>query len=463
MKVNFQKHRVLTNKSIIYPALIAIGQASEKASLLNLARRRFGRYVTVELLVFSSLILGTIMLFVSPLLAPSVRVVLAILYLFRILTMAIAQISILLLGSGKSTPGDRIHSRIRYLAITFMNWIEIVLFGSLYVFALQDLGQTSVHFVGVFNSGSDVFFYNLGVALGFNTFGIEPLTFASGMHRVIIRLFTMELVVVVLAIILAIKPEDEAVTKERILPLQDYWEWRSYIYDELSWPRDNGLRQLIVNKLNNRGIQSIADIGCGVGHLSATLASEGYQVIGIDNSPNMIEMASKLYAIPSIKYQNGDANHLPLPDKSVDAVVMRMLLHNVLPDWRPPIAEAKRVLRSGGTLLIIEGFPPNEECRSFFIDVLSRIHERHFFRLESLIEEIRLRGFSIESQDTMIVPKVSVKSWLTNAVPDPTIRKKLMNTHMEMAPNLKQAYEFVAIDGDALINLHFTLIVATIA
>lgn len=68
----------------------------------------------------------------------------------------------------------------------------------------------------------------------------------------------------------------------------------------------------------------VVDLGCGNGALTQILADRGYQVIGIDASENMIEVAAKLH--PEIDFMLGDACEFEL-SKKADAVFSNAVFH----------------------------------------------------------------------------------------------------------------------------------------
>ena len=86
------------------------------------------------------------------------------------------------------------------------------------------------------------------------------------------------------------------------------------------------------------------DIGCGEGRVGAMLSQRGYDVIGVDSSPRMVELARERHqAIVA------DAAALPFEDSSFDLAVAYMSLMNV-DDLDGVVAEAARVLERGGHL-----------------------------------------------------------------------------------------------------------------
>lgn len=97
----------------------------------------------------------------------------------------------------------------------------------------------------------------------------------------------------------------------------------------------------------------IADLGCGSGTFTDILQRQGFRPVGIDLSPKLIELARAKY--PSIEFAEGDVEHLPFANGSLDGVLLSGLVHH-LPDPARCAAEAYRVLRPGGSFV---AFDPN--------------------------------------------------------------------------------------------------------
>lgn len=100
----------------------------------------------------------------------------------------------------------------------------------------------------------------------------------------------------------------------------------------------------------------IADLGAGEGLISQLLARRADHVWCIDNSPRMIEVGTELAknnGLANLVYKLGDIEQVPLPESSVDLAILSQALHHA---QHPAVAvaEAYRILRPGGQLLLLD-------------------------------------------------------------------------------------------------------------
>jgi ubiquinone/menaquinone biosynthesis C-methylase UbiE len=121
-------------------------------------------------------------------------------------------------------------------------------------------------------------------------------------------------------------------------------------------PRD-GLcewREALRRHLRPAPGMTVADIGAGTGAFSSAFADWfGVGVRAVEPSPAMGEQIPRT---PAIQVFAGDACALPLPDESVDAAWLSLVIHHI-PDLDAAAREIRRVLRPGGPVLIRQGFP----------------------------------------------------------------------------------------------------------
>jgi SAM-dependent methyltransferase len=104
----------------------------------------------------------------------------------------------------------------------------------------------------------------------------------------------------------------------------------------------------------------VLDVGCGEGRLPRDLKERGYDVIGVDASPTLIEHARA--ADPTGDYRLADGARLPMADKSVQLVTAFMSLHDI-DDMEGAVREIARVLTDDGWLCAAIVHPLNSAGR----------------------------------------------------------------------------------------------------
>jgi SAM-dependent methyltransferase len=93
----------------------------------------------------------------------------------------------------------------------------------------------------------------------------------------------------------------------------------------------------------------LLDVASGPGILTAEAANRGARAVGIDLSPQMIELAQRLH--PAIEFREADVEHLPFPDHAFDAIVCAFGLGH-FPQPELAVAECARTLSSGGCIAL---------------------------------------------------------------------------------------------------------------
>ncbi len=114
------------------------------------------------------------------------------------------------------------------------------------------------------------------------------------------------------------------------------------------------------------------DVCCGTGDIALALAQGGAEVTGLDFSRAMLEIAegrrlkNPPSAIANPKFIQGDAQQLPFPYHSFDAVTVGYGLRN-LASWEAGLREMLRVAKPGARLVVLDfGKPPNALWRAIY-------------------------------------------------------------------------------------------------
>lgn len=106
--------------------------------------------------------------------------------------------------------------------------------------------------------------------------------------------------------------------------------------------------------LSPRG-KRVLDVGCGDGAMTRFLAREGARAVGVEISDAALERARAAPRVSDEEYLNGLGERLPVGAALFDAVVYLNAFHHIfVPSMATALAEAARVLKPGGALLVIE-------------------------------------------------------------------------------------------------------------
>lgn len=120
-----------------------------------------------------------------------------------------------------------------------------------------------------------------------------------------------------------------------------------------------GELQTIINDLPLQATDYVLDVACGDGVYSAWLAERVTrgQVVGVDLSPAYLDVAQRHAqergVAERISFRRGDIARLPFPDDTFDLAWCAHSLYS-LPDPLAALREMRRVVRNGGTVVVLE-------------------------------------------------------------------------------------------------------------
>jgi ubiquinone/menaquinone biosynthesis C-methylase UbiE len=161
---------------------------------------------------------------------------------------------------------------------------------------------------------------------------------------------------------------------------------------------DAAVEEAIRAALATRPFRSLLDLGTGTGRMLELFGPQIERGLGLDLSLDMLLLARDRLERAGLRHcsvRQGDIYDVPLPDGSFDAVIIHQVLH-YLDDGARAVKEAARVLRPGGSLLVVD-FAPHE---------LEFLREQHAHR--------RL-GFAADT----------VTQWMSTAGLEPVLHESL--------------------------------------
>lgn len=174
-------------------------------------------------------------------------------------------------------------------------------------------------------------------------------------------------------------------------------------YDEMARGYENTadgrftakFRRMICEMLDVRDGEAVLDAGCGNGGLIDGLSRKAeIRAFGVDISPKMIEVCRA--GFPHVDFRESVAEALPFEDGVMDIVIICCALHH-LAEPEKFFAEARRVLRPGGRLVVGEIWLP-PLAKQFMQYIVFPIHnagDNALFTRRSLANLFTANGFSV--------------------------------------------------------------------
>jgi SAM-dependent methyltransferase len=137
--------------------------------------------------------------------------------------------------------------------------------------------------------------------------------------------------------------------------------------------------------LGDAGQGNLLDVACGPGVVTAAIAPGAASVIAFDATERMLEKAKSRCAkagLLNVDFKCGDAENLPFEDAQFDGVVTRLAVHHFA-DPQRALNEAFRVLRRGGTAVVVDVVSSEDADESDLQNAIERLRDPSHVRMLS--------------------------------------------------------------------------------
>jgi len=222
------------------------------------------------------------------------------------------------------------------------------------------------------------------------------------------------------AIVLRDRERLTAVRASRAAAAQNYFRRHAAEWDRIRrlHVADAAVELAIRTALADKPIRSLLDLGTGTGRMLELFGADIERGLGLDLSLDMLALARARLDRAGLKHcsvRHGNIYDLALSRDSFDVVIIHQVLH-FLDDSARAIAEAARVLRPGGRLLVVDFAPHDLE---FLRE--EHAHRRLGFATETVTQWLEAAGLDVLRQETLPPGpqgKIAVSLWLAR---DPRI------------------------------------------
>ena len=240
-----------------------------------------------------------------------------------------------------------------------------------------------------------------------------------------------------------------------------YWANRAKGFSKLEWASRQDYLQAVVQAGDLQPKDVVLDAGTGTGMIANAAAPHVERIIGVDISQEMMDGLNTA-RIQNCEFEIGDVRSLRFPTGYFSKVFARMVFHSLINSTDQAARECYRILRPGGKFVLSEGIPPAKSAEPWYTEMFHLKEERLTFFPEILEGLLSRAGFSETSTEIHVSPQVSIANWLENSGLSPSRQRKIMQMHLEMPPEIRDAYRATFNGaGDVLLDMKFAIVVGT--
>jgi ABC-2 type transport system ATP-binding protein len=194
-----------------------------------------------------------------------------------------------------------------------------------------------------------------------------------------------------------------------------YWSKVAQKYDYVVDLQIGGKTRALIQErvAKEERLGTLVEFGCGTGFYTGVLSEKADSVVATDISPGMLAAAKKQIRAENVKFQLEDCQQTSFLEGAFDTAFMSLVIHFTEPE--KTLAEMRRVLKPGGTLIILNldpgalnGLNRIRGWTRVIYNGLVRYRVKppkgsadHLLTEEQLCGLLRKSGFKVLGQETM--------------------------------------------------------------
>ena len=198
----------------------------------------------------------------------------------------------------------------------------------------------------------------------------------------------------------------------------------------------------VAERMAGQSEAAALDLGCGAGHLSFAMAPCVRSVVAYDLAPRMLEVVAQAASergFANITTRQGPVERLPFADASFDWVCTRFSAHH-WDDLRLALAEARRVLKPGGSLLAIDVLGDDDPLTDTHLQAIELLRDPSHVRDYDAAEwraGLTAAGFALVDERRWPLP-LDFGSWVARSRTPPVMVDALRHLLAQAPPTVRE-------------------------